>query len=110
MTRPTVYIVNKGCHDYFLAEPFGEIIFLSEGSFSRFSTGKIFRAFEEKLKDSKPEDYILISGLSVMNSIACSIFARRHGRINLLLYNSGPNRKQGYVERTVVLDEEQVES
>jgi hypothetical protein len=102
---PNVYIVNKGCHDYSKAQEFGTLVYLSRDSYSRFSTGKIFRIFRELMKDSTKEDYILISGLSVMSSVACSIFAAKHQRINLLLYNSGPKIEEHYVRRTVVMED-----
>ena len=102
-----VYIINKGGHDHSDAKRFGELIFLSEGAINRYSTGNIYRIFTEGLVDSLPEDYILITGLSVMSSIACAIFARKHGRINLLLYKTSreQNVENYYVERTVMIDE-----
>jgi hypothetical protein len=102
-----VYIVNKGGHDHSDATRFGELIFLSEGAINRYSTGNIYRTFVEILKESKAEDYILITGLSVMSSIACAIFSRMHGRINLLLYKSsrGAEGENYYIERTVMIDE-----
>jgi hypothetical protein len=103
--KPKVYIINRGCHDYTLAKQFGTLIFLTEDSFNRFSTSRMFRIFKEGLKTSTFKDYILVSGLTVMTSIACSIFAKKHGRINLLLYNSGPNKVEHYVKRTIMLED-----
>ena len=103
--RPKVYIINKGCHDYSLAKEFGRLIFLTEDPFNRFSTSRMYRVFKEKFKSSQPQDYILISGLTIMTSIACAMFAKKHGRINLLLYNSGPNKVEHYVKRTIVLED-----
>lgn len=102
---PKVYIINKSCHDYSMAEKYGEITYLTESSYNRFSTGKMFRSFKNGLKDSNPEDFLLISGLTIMSSIACSMFAAKHKRLNLLLYNSGPNVEEGYVKRTIILEE-----
>jgi hypothetical protein len=102
---PRIYIVNKGCHDYSSAEEYGTLVFLSRDMYSRFSTGKIFRVFREIMRDSDPEDFILISGLSVMSSIACAIFSAKHQRVNLLLYNSGPQMEDHYVKRTIVMED-----
>jgi len=102
---PNVYIVNKGCHDYSKAEGYGSLVYLSRDMYSRFSTGKIFRVFREQMKGSSSDDYILISGLSVMSSVACSIFAAKHNRINLLLFNSGPKLEDHYVQRTIVMED-----
>ena len=100
-----VFVINKSCHDYSAAEKYGTLHYLTESSYNRFSTGKMYRSFLKGLKDSKPEDYLLVSGLTIMSSIACSMFAAKHKRLNLLLYNSGPNVEEGYVKRTIVLEE-----
>ncbi len=103
---PHIYIVNKGCHDYSAAQEYGDLVYLSRDMYSRFSTGKIFRVFREAMRGSSPEDYILISGLSVMSSIACSVFAAKHQRVNLLLFNSGPQTmRDHYVKRTIMMED-----
>ncbi len=104
-----VYIVNKGCHDHSDARRFGDLIYLSDGPINRHATSNMFRSFYPRLSESESTDYILITGLGVMNSIACSIFASIHGRINILLYKS--TRKEceraGYIERTIIIREEE---
>ena len=101
---PKIYVINKGCHDYSKAQKFGDLTFLSDGVFNRFSTGKIFRTFSHGLQNSSEEDLILISGLTVMASIACAIFARKHGRLNLLLYTNSPKSGDNYVRRTIIME------
>ena len=101
-----VYIVNKGGHNHEDAQRFGELVALSEGNINRFAANSIYRRFVTLLRNSSPEDYILITGLSIMSSIACSIFARLHGRLNLLLYKTTRGEREGYyVERTIMIDE-----
>ena len=100
-----VFVINKSCHDYTLAEKYGTLVYLTNDSYNRFSTGKMFRRFREGLKESNPEDLLLISGLTIMSCIACSMFATKHKRLNLLLYNGGPNVEEGYVKRTIILEE-----
>lgn len=101
-----VYVVNKGCHDHSDAERFGKLVYLSHGAINRYATSNMFREFMPKLSNSNKEDYILITGLTVMSSMACAIFAMLHKRLNLLLYKS--TRKEGeagrYVERTMILE------
>lgn len=92
-----VYVVNLSAHDFSPAEEFGELVFLSEGPMNRYSVNNMYRLFESLMKDSSPDDYIVPCSLNVMNSIACAIFAHRHGRLNLLLYKSGI-----YIERNLV--------
>lgn len=89
-----VYIVNKSNHDFSAAEHYGEIIFLSEGPMNRYSTNNMLRTFTKRMEDSSSKDYIVPCSLNVMNSIACALFARKHGTLNLLLYKEG-----FYIER-----------
>ena len=107
---PKVFVVNRGCHNYENALRFGDIEYLSEGSVNPYTTGVIYRNFWPKLKDSNPEDYILITGLSVMSSIACGIFARLHGKLNLLIYKAMRGGGGDYMERTVIISEKEKEN
>ena len=93
-----VFIVNKSAHDFSEAEPYGDIIFLSEGPMNRYATNNMHRKFNEILKDSTKEDYIVPCSLNVMNSIACAVFALKHGTLNLLLFKNG-----SYIERNLIL-------
>jgi hypothetical protein len=93
-----VYIVNKSHHDFGAAKNYGEIVFLSEGPMNRYSTNNMLRVFTERMKGSSGEDYIVPCSLNVMNSIACAIFAYKHGKLNLLLFKEG-----SYIERNHVL-------
>ena len=99
---PTVYIVNKGGHDYSPAEEFGELVFLTEGVLEPTAVSQMYREIKEKLKNSNPEDYILLTSLTVTCAVAAAIFASKHSRVNFLLFSKG-NR---YVERTLVLDKD----
>ena len=93
-----VYIVNKSSHDFSAARNYGKLIFLSEGPMNRYSTNNMLRVFTDKMSDSKKEDYIVPCSLNVMNSIACALFAYKHGKLNLLLFKEG-----SYIERNHVL-------
>jgi hypothetical protein len=91
---PKVYIVNKSAHDFSKAEKFGSLIYCTEGRINRFATNNMVRKFEDAMKDSTKDDYILLCSLNVMNAIACAVFAKKHGTLNLLLYKDGK-----YIER-----------
>jgi len=94
-----VYIVNKSSHDFSAANQYGKLIFLSEGPMNRYATNNMHREFSSKMKDSSEHDYIVPCSLNVMNSIACALFARKHGRLNLLLFKEGT-----YIERNMLFD------
>jgi len=94
-----VFIVNDSGHDYSAAEKFGELVPLSTGTVNKYHLTKMLRTFEPLMKDSSPDDYILQSGPSVMNCIACAYFASVHGQLNLLIFRLEGNGKQRYVVR-----------
>lgn len=93
-----VFIINKSAHNFSKTRKYGEQVYLSEGLMDRYATNNIHRQFYHLLKDSSPDDYIVLCSLNVMNSIACAIFTKLHGRLNLLLYKKG-----NYVERNLVI-------
>lgn len=95
-----VFIVNKGGHDFSGAETYGELVYLSEGSLNRYAVTNMYRKFAEVLKHSTKSDYILLTGLTTMSAIACSIFGYLHGRLNILIFKQGH-----YVDRSILLGE-----
>ena len=99
-----VYIINRSIHDFSAAAEFGELVYLSDGSINRFNTSKIYRLFYPVLKTSHKNDYILISGLTIMNLVAAFIFTMKHRRLNLLLFRTYKNKKE-YLERILIGDE-----
>jgi len=94
----TVYVVNKSAHDFSAAKEFGELCFLSEGPMDRYAINSMHRVFSEGLSQSKGCDYIVPCSLTVMSIVCCSIFAHKHGMLNLLIYKNGR-----YIERNIVL-------
>lgn len=88
----TVYVVNQSCHNFSQAKKFGKIIFMTKGSIDRFNLTKMHRTFHSFLENSKEGDYIVLSGLTNMSTIACSIFTNKHRRLNLLVWDSKNKR------------------
>jgi len=97
-TKGKVFIVNRSAHNFSDAENYGELVFLSEGSMNRYSTNNMHRQFTEVMGNSHEDDHIVPCSLNVMNSIACAIFAKKHGKLNLLLFKNGK-----YIERNLVI-------
>ena len=96
-----VFITNRAGHDYSGAKKFGDLIFMTEGNQPRFHVSRMYSTFCEFLKDSSPDDLILMTGFAHMNSVATAIFAFLHGRLNLLLYTG----RDKYIVRKVILGE-----
>ena len=95
-----VFIINKSGHDFSGAAKFGEIIYLSEGRLEKYAVTEMYREFSEKLINSEPDDFILITSLASSCSVAAACFGFLHGRLNLLLFKEGI-----YIERKLKLDE-----
>ncbi len=102
-----VYVVSPSYHDYSSAEEYGELIYLSEQTLNKFATTSMMRLFESGLENSSPEDYILIAGAPVMTILASSVFAVKHGRLNLLLFKASASGNK-YEARTIIMEKEGV--
>lgn len=96
---PKVYVAGRESHDYSAAKDFGEVVQLSDsGPMDRYSVDSMYKKFAKELRASSSEDFIILTGLTVMSCIACSCFAYLHGRVNILLFKN--NR---YIPKTVDL-------
>ena len=91
-----VYIVNKSSHDFSNAEKFGKLIFMSEGRLNRYGTNDMVRKFQDAMRNSKEDDWLLPCSLNTANIMAASIFVMKHKRLNLLLFKPSTGE---YVER-----------
>jgi hypothetical protein len=97
---PRVYCVNRGPHDYSAAGAFGELVYCTDGTLDKFDIAQMCRELSESLKDSEECDYILLTSLTSLCSVACAVFASKHGCLNLLIYRPD----YGYVARNVVFN------
>lgn len=97
---PKVLIPNRGVHDYSEAEKYGELEFVTKGQQNKYSVGNMFRIWVKALKDSHPDDHVMITSLTVLCCIGCMVFALKHGCINLLLF-----RDSKYISRRLMLQE-----
>ena len=97
--RPKVYIPNKGTHDYSTAQQYGELVFITQGSINKFALDTIYRTAVACMADSSEDDYLIISSLNSLCSICAAILARKHGRLNFLLF-----RRDRYIERIINID------
>lgn len=100
MQRKKVYVVNDSGHDMTDAKRFGDLVILTSGEIRKFHVTWHFRQFIDKLAESQSNDYILISGPSVANCVACVIFAVMHQRINFLLFTG-----EKYIVKELMLKE-----
>src|SRR5215510_2686454 len=102
MIKKKVYVVSKGYHDFGDASMFGEMVYMAETGMNRTAVSNMIRKFGPIISNSEKGDYILMTGMSIQCSIACTLFAMKHGRLNLLIYDA---QKSYYLVRSVILDE-----
>ena len=103
MTRK-VFIVNDSGHDFSLAKKYGELIIMSKGSIDRYNITGMNRVFGPHLSGSGPDDFILHPGPGVMSAVACSMFAAKHRRLNILLWRAEEDGNDRYIHRKVVFN------
>ena len=97
---PKVFIPNKSGHIYDDAKRYGEIVFVTAGLQNKYSVNQMTRIWNDALKNSKADDLIVLTGLNIICSIGCAVFAVKHKRLNLLLW-----RNDKYIKREEMLEE-----
>jgi len=103
---PSVFVVNDSGHYMADAERYGNLIHMTVGLVDKFAVTTMHRTFRTCMRHSTPEDYILVSGPTVMCSVACAVFAAMHGRLNLLLWKFEKDGKDRYVHHKLCLNKE----
>lgn len=98
---PKVFVPNRSGHDFSPAKSFGDLVYVTDGLVNRYQVNQLYRLCMEALKDAGPDDYILVSSLTIINSIMAMILGARFGRVNFLLYSK---KEDGYEPRTIVLN------
>ena len=102
---PKVYVLSDN-HDCSAASMYGDIVTLTGGRISRFSTNLMLRILSAGMKNSSREDFIVISSLTVLCVIACAVFVMKHKRLNLLIHKLEDERNT-YLLRTLDFSETQ---
>lgn len=100
MNNRRVFILNDGGQNYQPAEKFGELIYCTEGKLDKFDISNMYRELSETLADSEPHDYIVLTSLSSLCSVACAMMGSMHGELHLLVYDV---KTSEYVARDLML-------
>ena len=96
-----VFILNQSGHDFSDAERFGELVYMTKGTIDRFNVNNMYRISTDAFSEADEMDYILVTSLTILCAIACSTFAHKFGRLNLLLFRNGR-----YSERKIIFEKE----
>lgn len=90
--KPNVYVVSKGFHDWREAMKWGNVIFLAKGQMDRLDSSAMLRLFLPVMSQAGPDDMIVLSGLTVMCSVATGIYAAKYGYVTFLLWDGQKQR------------------
>lgn len=96
-----VYIVNAGGHDCSSAKFYGELVVCTEGSLNKYDINQMYRELNTALTNSEENDLILLTSLTSLCCVACTIFAVKHRKLNLLIHRMDKDGKDSYVQRTI---------
>lgn len=97
--RPRVFISNESrIHDYTNAKVWGDLVPITQGNYPIFKTMRLIEEIAESIKDSHEDDFLLLSGSSVIAALCMSMWLRKHAKCIMLLYD---RRENAYVTRVI---------
>lgn len=83
----TVYITNMSrSHEYASAAKYGALRPVTSGNYPIYKTPRLLEEIVQALTGSDFEDYLLISGSSIVASLCLWVWVEMHGKCNLLLF------------------------
>lgn len=95
----TVFITNKSpSHEYSPASRYGAIRFVTMGNYPVFKTQRLQEEIIKVLVHSSPDDYLLLSGSSVIAALCMAIWLTMHPVVKLLMWDRAENE---YVLRVI---------
>lgn len=93
-----VWIVNDAGHDFSCAQKFGELIVLTEGLVNIFDVDRIQATLVQKLAEFKKDDFLLLTGSTILNVLAVGIIQHKYDFAQVLIYNA---KYRKYVPREI---------
>lgn len=86
-----VWIVNFAGHDYSDAERFGELDYITRGYISLGHLDRILYTVSESVAKTDESDWLLPSGLILLNALTAAVWLKKHGTLNLLVWDQKTN-------------------
>lgn len=81
-----VYVSNFSNYEFHGAAKYGTIHYLTAGTVNLARPAALIKKILPKIKQSDPEDYLVLSGASVLCAIVFNTWMQYHGKVNLLVY------------------------
>ena len=93
-----VYIVNDANYDYSKAEQYGELVYVTRGKLPIFRTSTVRVMLEKGLVKFTKDDYLLISGPTIVSIMAATILYNKFDTVKFLVFDA---KQQDYVVRHI---------
>lgn len=101
MDTPTIWVTNWDQQDVSDAKRFGSVVNVTEGKVDVFKLDRLASQVKDIIdKMSRPGDYIVPCGSSVVTGLVMTYFARKHGAVRLLIFS---HRDKKYEPREAAL-------
>ncbi len=84
-----VYAVNLNDKDYSGAEEYGDIIYMTEGVLDLRKAHTYEQKIRNFLKNSTEEDYLLLSGPTLICCLAINVWLDNHKQCKVLYWSNG---------------------
>lgn len=94
--KSRVYITNFAGHDFTKAEKYGELVFVTTGYVSFQSLDRIKFEIVESLKTSRPDDWLCLTGVPILQVVSAVVWFHMHNKVNLLVWDR--KKRDGYRE------------
>lgn len=94
-----VWVVNNAGHDFTNAEKYGDLMqYLTHGRVNVFNPQKLAHEFKAKMATYNENDWLLLSGGTVLNCVATAVVMAKFGKVKMLIFDA---IKRDYVPQTL---------
>lgn len=83
-----VYVTNYAGHNYTKAESYGELRFVTQGYVNFKDRDRLVYDLATKIADSRPDDYLLLSGHLIVNIVCFQLWMTKHNRCRILSWSN----------------------
>lgn len=87
-----VWLVNEGGHDYSSLEEFGRVIPMTKGGVNPFGPDRLMVLLATRIAHAKPDDFLAISGLPLLNALAIAMWLKKFEMVKLLQFSTKQNK------------------
>lgn len=101
------YIANFSGHDYTALMKWAqEAKYVTKGYVSFGSLDRVKYRVAEAIADSKPEDYLVLSGRAIICVLAAIMWIEKHGKVKLLVWDEkkGGQYRELEVNKSSLID------